>query len=347
MRRVWIGLGVALVALGTGDTAAWYWATGRLTEGFAAWEQARRAEGWTVRSGPPHPAGWPLSASVVVPRLTLSFVPPAGEPRLTWRAERLIVSVRADAPEQLRLRPLGAQSVALGDGAAVAYRADSLLATVPLEAGARTGTATALVRGLRSGDAAAGAAIGSARLHLRWDETAGAHRTAVSLRVDVRAVRLPAGVRWPLGRQVAAFALHGTLDGPVPPPGDPAARLRAWQHGDGRMVVRHLDLRWGPLNASLEARLGLDRALQPTGTGQAVVSGYAHTLDTLAANGALPNDAALAGKALLSVMASPPGADGAPSEITLPLTLKDGVLSLRGVPLLRLPPLALPGARAG
>jgi hypothetical protein len=347
MRRVWIGLGVALVVLGAGDTAAWYWATARIAEGFAAWEQARRAEGWTVQSGPALRAGWPLSASVVVPRLTLSFVPQAGEPRVTWRAERLIVGVRADAPDQLRLRPLGAQSVALGDGAVLAYRADFLLATVPLEAGTRVGTATALARGLRSGDAAAGPAIGSARLRLRWDETAGAHRTAASLRVDVRAVRLPAGVRWPLGRRVAAFALHGTLDGPVPPPGDLTARVRAWQHSDGRMVLHHMDLRWGPLSASLEARLGLDASLQPMGTGQAMVSGYAQALDTLAANGALPNDAALAGKAMLSVMATPPGADGAPAEITLPLTLKGGVLSLRGVPLLRLPPLPWPGDQPG
>jgi len=347
MRRIWIGLGVALVVLGAGDTAAWYWATGRLAEGFAAWEQARRAEGWTVQSGPALRAGWPLSASVVVPRLTLSFVPQAGEPRVTWRVERLIVGVRADAPDQLRLRPLGAQSVALGGGAVVPYRADFLLATVPLEAGTRVGTATALARGLRSGDAAAGAAIGSARLRLRWDETAGAHRTAASLRVDVRAVRLPAGVRWPLGRRVAAFALHGTLDGPVPPPGDPAARARAWQHSGGQIVLHHMDLRWGPLSASLEAKLGLDTTLQPTGTGQAMVSGYAQALDTLAANGALPNDAALAGKAILSVMATPPGADGAPAEITLPLTLKDSVLSVRGVPLLRLPPLAWPKYRPG
>jgi hypothetical protein len=113
------------------------------------------------------------------------------------------------------------------------------------------------------------------------------------------------------------------------------------------MVLHHMDLRWGPLSASLEARLGLDASLQPTGTGQAVVSGYAQALDTLAANGALPNDAALAGKAMLSVMATPPGADGAPAEIKLPLTLEGGVLSLRGVPLLRLPPLAWPGSRPG
>ena len=343
MRRVWIGLGVALVALGAGDAAAWYWANGRLTAGFADWEQARRADGWTVQSGPPRWTGWPLSASVVVPRLTLSFVPPAGEPRVTWHVERLVVGVRADAPDQLRLQPLGAQSIALGNGPVVAYRADLLVATVPLEAGTRVGTATVLARGLRAVDAAAGPAVGSARLRFQWDETAGAHRTAASLRVDVRAVRLPAGVRWPLGRRVAAFALHGMLDGPVPPPGDPAARVRAWQKSDGRLVLHHLDLRWGPLSASLEAKLGLDNALQPTGTGQAVVSGYARALDTLVANGALPNDAALAGKAMLSVMAAPSEADGTPGAIKLPLTLEGGVLSLRGVPLLRLPPVVWPG----
>ena len=342
MRRIWIGLGAVLVVLGAGDTAAWYWATGRLTKGFAAWEQARRAEGWTVQSGPPQPTGWPLSASVDVPRFALSFVPRAGEPRVSWRAARLIVGVRAEAPDQLRLRPLGVQSVALGGDAVVAYRADFLLATIPLEAGTRVGTVTVLARGLHSLDPAAGGAIGSARLLLRWDETAAAHRTAASLRVDVRAVRLPAGVRWPLGRRVAAFALHGTLDGPLPPPGDPAARARAWQHSDGRLVLHHMDLRWGPLSASLEARLGLDATLQPTGTGQAMVSGYAQALDTLAANGALPNDAALAGKAMLSVMATPQGDHGTPGEITLPLTLEGGVLSLRGVPLLRLPPLVWP-----
>lgn len=346
MRRLWIGLPAAALLLAAGDVAGWYFATARLADGFAAWERARRAEGWTVQSGPPRWAGWPLSAAIVVPGFELSFTPPRQPLPMTWRAERLVLRVRAPAPADLRLRPLGAQSFALGGAPAVPYRAESLLVTVPLDRHAGAGVATLQAHGLRAGNGADGLAIGSAQLRAHWDERAAKGQTAGAVRLDVRAVRLPAGARWPLGRRIAAFAAQGTLDGPVAPAGTPQARARAWQQAGGSLLLRHVDLRWGPLTASLEAKLGLDGDLQPSGTGRAMVIGYAQALDTLAANGALPNDAALAAKAMLSVMADAPGPDGEAGEITLPFTLDASVLNVRGVPLMRLPPLSWPGAPA-
>ena len=72
------------------------------------------------------------------------------------------------------------------------------------------------------------------------------------------------------------------------------------------------------------------------GAGSARLVGYAETLDALAARAAISRSAATAAKAVLSLMAHNPE-DGSPPDVEVPLTLQYRTLSMRQVPLVRLP----------
>jgi hypothetical protein len=72
------------------------------------------------------------------------------------------------------------------------------------------------------------------------------------------------------------------------------------------------------------------------GAGTSRMTGYGATFDALAASGALTRSAATAAKAVLSLLAGTPG-DGDPTDVDVPLTLQYRTLSMRQVPLLRLP----------
>ncbi len=64
--------------------------------------------------------------------------------------------------------------------------------------------------------------------------------------------------------------------------------------------------------------------------------GYAETLDALAAHGVISRSAAIAAKAVLTLLAHNPE-DGSPPDVEVPLTLQYRTLSMRQVPLVRLP----------
>jgi hypothetical protein len=79
----------------------------------------------------------------------------------------------------------------------------------------------------------------------------------------------------------------------------------------------------------------LDRALQPEGALTAVIEGYGAIVDALVAeNGIRPGDALLA-KLGLAVLAKP-GPDGK-RQITAPVTIQDGEISIAGFRLGKLP----------
>ena len=107
------------------------------------------------------------------------------------------------------------------------------------------------------------------------------------------------------------------------------------------MEIQHLTLTWGPLELTAGATLALDDQLQPMGTGTARIVGYAETLDTLAAHSLISRSAATAAKAVLSLLANAPD-DGSRPDVEVPLTLQYRTLSMRQVPLLRLPELDWP-----
>ena len=341
MRRLWIGLLAAVLVIGGADTLAWYWATARLASGFDAWATARRAAGWTVRAGPPQRGGWPFSAVLVLPRLKLVAAAGPLDPwPVAWQADRLILRLRPSLPLRLSVAAAGRQDVGLAGGKAVPYTASRLVAHVSLRDGLGSRAVDVALRGLQVGaPGGADGTLDSLRLHVERPEPDAAGPPGVRFTLAARDIVLPSGRRWPLGRRIASVAAHGTLEGPLPASGSLRARAEAFQRAGGSLHLRGASLRWGPLTASLDASLRLDPALRPEGQGQAMVSGYAQALDTLAANGAVTNDAALAAKAVLSLLAAAPH-PGGDETVGIPFTFHDGTLSADGMPLLRLPAIA-------
>ena len=87
--------------------------------------------------------------------------------------------------------------------------------------------------------------------------------------------------------------------------------------------------------------MALDDQIQPMGSGNARIAGYADTLDRLAAAGMLTKSVAVAAKAILSLMAGTSDTDQ-PASVDVPLTLQFRTLSMRQVPLVRFPELDWP-----
>ena len=155
------------------------------------------------------------------------------------------------------------------------------------------------------------------------------------------AIALPAGVKWPLGSNISSLSMDGRMNGPLPNTRDITGWAEAWRDGGGSLEITHLAMGWGPLGLTSSATLALDDQLQPMGSGNGRIVGYAETLDRLAAAGMLTKSAATAAKAVLSLMAGTSDTDE-PSSVEVPLTLQYRTLSMRQIPLVRLPELDWP-----
>jgi hypothetical protein len=181
----------------------------------------------------------------------------------------------------------------------------------------------------------------NAEIEIAADAATGQSQPTATFAVASEAVALPAGIKWPLGPNISSLSADGALNGPLPETRDIKAWAEAWRDGGGSLEIRHLALGWGPLGLTSTATLALDEQLQPMGSGSGHVVGYAATLDRLAAGGKLTKSAATAAKAVLSLMAGTADGDE-PSSVDVPLTLQYRTLSMRQVPLVRLPELDWP-----
>jgi hypothetical protein len=202
-----------------------------------------------------------------------------------------------------------------------------------------TPTAELTVHALRVG--ADGLAIGAARARLVAGMTAGKGKAALSVNLNAQEVMLPQGINWPLGRHLGSLFADAAIDGPLPPPHGFVANARAWRDGGGAVDLRQVDLRWGPLDGHLSGTASLDQDLQLLASGAVRARNYAETLDVLAERRIINADAALAAKAVLSLLASV-RAGGGPAEVEIPFTIRDRVAAVRGIPLVKLPALQWP-----
>jgi hypothetical protein len=165
---------------------------------------------------------------------------------------------------------------------------------------------------------------------------AGAETRSAAFSFKLEAVALPPTVRWPLGNTIGEIAAEGAVEGAVPSAQPLLPWVGAWRDGGGSLQIQHMALTWGPLSLAASATLALDDQLQPMGAGTSRLTGYGATLDALAAGGTISRSAATAAKAVLSLLAGTPG-DGDSADVDVPLTLQYRTLSMRQVPLLRLP----------
>jgi hypothetical protein len=336
-RKLWIGLLTVPLLVLAADSLYWWLALRNLEQGFAAWEAGQKAAGWTSRHGPPAPGGWPLAATLTIPAMSIAGGSPDVRGRLAWSAETLVLRVALARPGSLEAMPGGKQTLRLDDTPEIPFTADTLRLEVPLEAQSWPSSIDVTVRHLRAGTPLGEASLQGLRLHQAFQS--GDPTLAFSLTAE--GVALPPRIPRPLGSHVASLAIEGTLSGPVPAGRTMAEQAAAWRDGGGSLEIRHITMAWGPLDLSASATLALDDQLQPMGAGSARLVGYAEALDALAAHAAISRSAATATKAVLSLMAHMPD-DGSAPDVEVPLTLQYRTLSMRQVPLLRLPELIWP-----
>jgi len=337
-RRALFGLLILLVLIVGGISIYWYVVARQVSAGYLAWVAARRAEGWTVSSAAgPTLAGWPRMGGVDVVDFRIAGGEPDVPRGMSWQAEHLLVGLDLLHPDHVDVLASGEQRIGQIGTPGVPYTTELMRLRVPLRSAAPTAEVT--VRALRVG--ADGLAIGAARALLTADPNAGKAQAAVSVSLDTQEIVLPAQVNWPLGRRIASLSGDVAIDGPIPPPRGFVADARAWRDGGGAVDLRRVDLRWGPLDGSLSGTASLDPDLQLVASGAVRASNYAETLDVLAERRIIGADAALAAKAVLSLLASVP-AGGGPAEVEVPFTIGDRVVAVRGIPLVKLPALPWP-----
>jgi len=334
-RRIWRRLLVRVTMLVLlivgGISVYWYVVARRVSEGYLAWVAARQAEGWTVSAAGPTLAGWPRIAGVLVSAFRIAGGEPDIPGGVAWQTDRLLVGLDLLHPDHLDVLALGVQRIGPLRDPGVAYTTELTRLGVPLRS--PTPTAELTVRSLRVG--ADGLAIGAVGALIAADPRAGKAQAALSVNLDAQEIVLPPQVNWPLGRRIASLSADAAVNGPIPPSRGFTADARAWSDGGGAVDLRGGDLRWGPLDGSLSGTVSLDQDLQLLASGAARVSNYAETLDVLAARRIIGADAALAAKAVLSLLASAP-AGGGPAEVEVPFTIRDRVVAVRGIPLVKL-----------
>ena len=295
---------------------AWAYATNLLRTEYLAELDELRQQGWHVASEQPRRAGWPMAAALQLGPLTFDGTP-AGVP-LAWAVEDARLELGVRHPATLRIVPAGLQRIRLGqapeftlvaaaievqaDGEALQIAGQDLLLALP-GGNARVGMVQARVAGL-------------------------------AVQAVLTAVRLPDPRLPPIERAT----LDAALTQRVPAGADPIQRAAQWRDHGGAVEVRTFDAEAGELAVQASGTAWLDAGLQPALDGTANLRGYRPALDAMVRAGAIPASAALAANAVLGLLSGRGGQAGA----SVPVRLADGVLSLAGFPLARLPAVGWP-----
>jgi hypothetical protein len=348
MRRgYWLITAAIVVLLMAADVIYWQVASARLRDGLRAWVGARRSEGWEVEAGASSIGGWPYAAMVTIPNLTLRHSGKDFPGKLSWASAGVTLSLSLYRPAELSVGLTGPQHIRIGDAQDAIVTGDQLGLSVGLRQSYPL-PLTLRAKSLRvePADGAWHLTTGLVSADAEVNPAAAQSEPAVAFSASAGAIALPATVKWPLGPTISSVSVDGALSGPLPPAGEITALAEEWRDGGGSLKVSRLALGWGSLGLTAAATLALDDQLQPMGSGSGRLVGYAETLDRFAASGVLSRSASIAAKAVLSLMAgtgmSGTGDTEAPPMVEVPLTLQYRTLSMRQVPLVRLPELDWP-----
>lgn len=330
-----------VMALGLADFVLWRWAGGELADSYSSWRDARIAEGFTVADAPTRLTGWPFAARLIVAGFALRAGAAGSPTSFEFSAPEIELSVAISAPRDLVITPALPARLRLGPLPPLALTAAALSIRARLGARAEERPAVLTARDLNlspEGNGAGAVRVAAIDLSLLPPDS----DARVDFRLQARAIDLPAGVTWPFGRRIGLLDLTADLAPPLPLPIiDSARTAAAWRDAGGRLTLAPARLEWGGLTLGGEAHLTLDRALAPQAVGAVHLVDPDAAVATLARQGLMTRQSAMAIGAVLSLLAQPRTEGGKP-EIDLPFTLDSGILSAAGVPLLRLP--FFPGA---
>lgn len=332
-RPVAVGLVVVAAAL-----AAWrgYWwlASERLRTATLAQIDQARARGYAVNHAGVRRDGFPTRARIVLAEPAISA--PGAAPDWRWAGAEAAVSVALAAPWAPEISTRGRQTITVRDAGRERTWTGAVGALgYTAAAGGWLPAGRLVLTDLTLAEAATGDRLGLGALEAiaAGDPARAADLAAVSWRLRVQASEIvpPAALALPLAPGLEHAECELQVKGALAPAPWPAA-VEAWRDAGGSVELAAVAVRYGPLTATGDGTLALDRTLQPEGAMRLEVRGLPAALDALAARGLV--DPRLAGT-LAGVLASAAAADAVP----LPLTLQDRMLSVGPLPVARLPAL--------
>jgi hypothetical protein len=347
-RRRWpLALAAGLGLVVGAHAIAWLWLVLRLEDGIALWVAARRAEGWDISHGPPARGGWPMAAQLAMPAVSLRH---GG---LGWQAQQVTLTLEPRRLDRLTLGASGPQRLDAG-GQQIPLATEGLVMTLPLEVGGYAVSGLPRDATLSAGrlrlDLPEGALdLAAPRLALAAGDGRGPEDPLLRLHGMATSLTLPPALASQpgvavLGSSLDRIAIDLVAGGPWPgAAGSPAARAAAWRAGGGSLEVRELGFGWGAARLGTTGRLALDTALQPAGEGMLRLTGAAAVLDAARAAGLIGRREVAGAQMLLSLMQRTPP-EGGPPQLQVPMALEGRRLSLGGLSVAQIPPLAWPAS---
>ena len=346
-----LGLAIAAVLYG----GVWY-ASARLLRGeVERWLEARRAEGFAIRTGAILTAGFPSRIAIRV--TDLDFAAPPARGRWTWRTPAVEVTASPLRLGHIAIDLAGAHQIAGPwlESAPVQLTATKAALTLDLKDGALDEAQLTLEDGTgvwNGADSRLHADKAGVRVSLHPDapppvapasEKNGGALPVISTRLAVKIENLtvPGDLPQPLSNTLRELAFNAELVGPV---GDGALPklLATWSDAGGAINLKDVTLDWPPVVLSGEGSIALDQNLQPMGAFTARMAGFTDALDIMVREQRMRPDEAAVAKAMLGLMAKP--GPGGRAEIGMPLTVQDRQLSSGPLKLFELPRIDWPRA---
>ncbi len=336
-KRLLITLSIILLLLGAAASGFWYYASGEVAKGIAAWREDWRRSGGIARFEDPVMGGLPLeiTAHFTAPQVGL----PSGE---LWEGPQTVTArtwlwqlttIRFDAPGTHRFAlPQGdLQLDAAALNGAIAFAGDG------------PDSFTLALRDASLLNRSNGQSLAVETLTLAVSDLASQRDSdpAVALTLRLTGLPLPAGPEAPLnviGARLELLSFSGTLRGPVQPGPSPRSILAAWRDSGGILDIATLELSWGDFHVTGSGSLTLDEAFRPLGAFSFETAGLIEVVERMDTAGLLDPDAAPVVKAALRALASGQDSQGR-DLVTLPITLQDGMLMMGRIPLAHLEPL--------
>ncbi len=347
-RRSTLALMAATLALAGGYGGYWFWGAARMDETVVQWIDNWRARGYTVLYAGKSVTGFPGPVQV---RLRNPVIADPGD-SWSWSADELVLEAAPWTPTRYRLIAGGRHRAPLP----VAGRKVALVATAAKAEGSANfdlqgnlREAAIVLEAVAGAAPALGATASAGRMNAVLTQSAVPARIhddeQAALELLFQDLVLPETLSNPLGRELDHISVRAKLLGPLKRT-DLRSALEGWRDSGGTLDLPWLQIDWGPLRLRGEGTAALDGVLRPVAAVQTRIAGFTETLDALASQGVIAQDAArLAGLALRLLARRPQ--NGGPPELAVPISIQEGDFYLGPVKLGRVPPVLPPGETVG
>lgn len=338
------GLGIAAVLY----VIAWFVSANLLAREVDRWLEARRVEGFSIRTGSIEKSGFPLRVAIRIADLDLTAPPQKG--RWIWQTPVVEVSASPLRLDRIALDLSGTHQItspwlekpplrftAANASLALTFKSGELDdAQLAVDGG--DGSWNADASRLHVDKAGVRVALNPPALPppLPASGKAGGPLPAVSSRLTLKIENLtvPGKLPAPLSNTIREISFSADVVGAMENGALPKM-LTGWSNAGGAVSLKDFTLDWAPLVIGGEGSLALDQGLQPMGAFTARLQGFADGLDIVVREHRMEKQEAAVAKAMLGLM-SKPGAGGA-AEISLPLTIQDRMVSAGPLKLFEVP----------